>query len=101
MSSSTPAADHVEVEKLGGLAGFGLPGSHLRSHGVMALTALSAADAKTLHALFHQPAAAKAPMPDGFRYRLTRHVAGASHSIEVHEAALPAVLRDCVSDELI
>jgi hypothetical protein len=101
VSDSTPKPDRVEVERLGGLAGFGLPGSRLRSHGVVAIGHLSAADTKTVHALFAHTPAARSVMPDGFRYRLTRHVAGVAHSVEVHEDALPAALRDCVSDELL
>lgn len=94
-------SDQLQVERLGGLAGFGLPGSRLRSHGVKLLADLSAADAKAVQALFEHPSGAKAPMPDGFFYRLTRHVAGAAHSVEVHEALVPPALRDCVSDELV
>jgi hypothetical protein len=101
MSSRAPANDHVEVERLGGLAGFGLPGSRLRSRGSMALADLSAADAKAVQALFGHPPPAHSPMPDGFRYRLTRQAGGVAHSVEVHEDALPAKLRDCVRDELL
>jgi hypothetical protein len=90
----------IEVERLGGFAGFGLPGSGLRSRGKVLLASLSAADLAATDALFAHP-----PKPDSssgaadrFRYRLMRHAAAGCMSIEVDEQHVPAVLRDCVID---
>jgi hypothetical protein len=94
------AANRVAVERLGGFGGFGGPGAHLRSRGEVELSRLSAADRDAINALFGQPVAPGAPMPDGFRYRLTRHIAGVVVAIEVSEQNVPAALRDCVADTL-
>jgi hypothetical protein len=96
-----PKADHIEVERVGGFAGFGGPGAHLRSRGHVELAKLSDGDRRAVDALFHARAAAPASGADGFRYRLTRNVTGRPESIEVASAALPAALRDCVRDELV
>ena len=99
--------DCLEVERLGGFAGFGLPGAHLRSHGQVMTAALSAADDAWVQELFNQPArpdianANVHEVRDGFRYRLTRHVAGRTQSIEVDEYHVPSVIRECVKDDLV
>jgi len=102
--------DRIEVERLGGFAGFGGPGARLRSHGSLSLKGLLAAERTAVDALFtrHAAAAAKpaaAPGPatsaDGFRYRITRQHGGSLQSIEVDEGEVPETLRDCVQDELI
>jgi hypothetical protein len=90
----------VEVERLGGLAGFGLPGSRLRSRGELDLAQLSSADSSALDALFGPPQTHADPSPDGFRYRLTRHDDAGTRVIEVPETDVPAALRDCVKDSL-
>jgi hypothetical protein len=93
--------DRIEVERLGGFAGFGQPGSRLRSRGEMAVADLSAADRAAVDALFAKPPSRATPMPDGFRYRLTRRVGSATQAVEVTEQQIPAALRDCVRDELV
>ena len=45
-------SDEVEIERLGGLAGFGSPRSRLRSTGKVALDKLSRAERDMLEALF-------------------------------------------------
>jgi len=92
--------DRIAVERLGGFAGFGGPGSHLRSRGEIEIDRLSAADRNAVDALFATRLARSTPTPDAFRYRLTRHVGDAVHVTEVAEEHVPAALRDCVSDEL-
>ena len=87
------------MERLGGFAGFG-PGSHLRSTGEVDLADLVEADRAAVTQLFDHPAAAAAPQPDAFRYRLTRTVDGKSQTVEVPEAAVPEAIRDKVHDEL-
>jgi hypothetical protein len=41
------------------------------------------------------------PLPDGFRYRLSRHGAAGPQVVEVAEGQVPQALRDAVRDELI
>lgn len=90
----------LRVERLGGFAGFGLPGSALRSVGEIDSEALGAADQAQIEALFRRRATA-VPNPDGFVYRITRASPGGSVAItEAPEAQVPQALRDCVRDEL-
>jgi hypothetical protein len=99
------AEDRLDVERLGGLAGMGGPGGHIRSAGQLLGHDLQAADRERLAALFAgaTPPAEPRGAADGFRYRLTLHRPGAAAPtvIEVPESAVPASVRDCVSDELI
>lgn len=92
--------DPVDVERLGGFGGFGLPGSHLRSRGRIDPASLGAADRQAVEALFARRGPPAVPQPDGFRYRLTRRVAGRTEIVEVVEQDVPAPVRDCVRDEL-
>jgi hypothetical protein len=92
--------DCVKVERLGGLGGFGLPGSRIRSAGELALSRLSAAERKALDALFAHGARKAAVMPDGFRYRLTLTIGGNAKTIEAAEDQVPPAVRDCVKDTL-
>lgn len=94
----------IDIERLGGLVGFGNPGSHLVSRGHIDLAALSSADRKAVETLFVDHAKRKrraAQMPDSFRYRMSREIDGRTQVIEVAEAEVPAVLVACVRDELI
>ena len=100
------AEDHLDVERLGGLAGMGGPGSHIRSRGQLHGHELSATDRTHLAGLFAGSGHAAAGHPgaaDGFRYRLTLHRAGAAKPdvVEVPESAVPERVRASVSDELI
>ena len=92
--------DRIQIERTGGFAGFGLPGSHVQSRGEMALSELSPADRAALDALFDRKGRADAPMPDGFRYRLTRQTAAGTQTIEAPESQVPAALKDSVKDVL-
>lgn len=96
--------DRLDVERLGGFAGFGGPGARIRSVGRLHGHELGPADRERLAALFGgaAPPAETRGAADGFRYRLTLHRAGTSAPavIELPEAAVPAAVRDCVSDEL-
>jgi len=93
-------SDQVIVERLGGLGGFGLPGSHIRSGGELPLSRLSDADRKSLDALFASGTRKAAVKPDGFRYRITVVVAGNTRTIEVAEDQVPMAMRNCVRDTL-
>lgn len=89
---------HIQVERLGGFAGFGGPDSHLRSRGSLALDGLTTEVRDAIAALFNgERKGAKDAHPDGFRYRVTL----GTLSIEVDESHLPAILRDCVKDEIV
>jgi hypothetical protein len=93
----------LKIERIGGLAGFGLAGSKLSSSGEQVLSALSAADQAAIEALFHGPAHQPGldQTRDGFRYRLTRVTNGKNQTVEVPESAVPSALMACVSDKLL
>ncbi len=96
--------DHLEIERLGGLAGIGLPGSHLRSRASLRGSELSADERDSVDALFKSRTSA-APSPqtgaDAFRYRLKLHGGDRDTEIEVGETDLLASLKNRVQDELI
>ena len=92
--------DRIHIERTGGFAGFGLPGSRLQSRGEMALSELSPADRAAVDALFDGKGGAEPPMPDGFRYRITRQTAAGTQTIEAPESKVPAALKDSVKDVL-
>lgn len=98
--------DELHIERLGGLAGMGLPASRLRSEGRLDAATLSAADRAALDRLFtRQPSSrgTASPERDSFRYRITRtHAAsGTVEVIEVRsESQVPQALRDCIRDTL-
>ena len=93
----------LKIERLGGLAGFGLPGSKLKSTGEQDIDALSAEDRAAVEALFHNKGQQQKPGPerDAFRYRLTRNSNGQDETVEVPEAAVPRALKACVTDKLM
>ncbi len=91
----------LDVERLGGFAGFGNPGSRLRSRGTLENAGLSATDRQCVDALFAHPPSPAGAAIDGFRYRLTRHTEAGSETIEIPEQHVPAAVRQCVRDELV
>jgi len=95
--------DSVHIERLGGLAGIGSPGSHIRSRALLKGSELSARERDSVTALFARGAGsvAPAPRPDAFRYHVTLFAAGGRREIEVGEAELPQSLQARVRDELI
>jgi hypothetical protein len=98
MSMTGPA--HLKVERLGGLAGMGLPGARIRSRGHIDARKLSAAEQAVVNGLFESPPAAPAQARDAFRYRITRQTEKGLQTVEVHEDAVPEAVRACVVDEL-
>jgi hypothetical protein len=93
--------DRLQIERLGGFAGFG--GPHLKSRGELALSDLSPADRQAIEDLFRDPQKAKPTHPgeaDAFRYRITRQTAAGTQTIEVPGNAVPAAVRDSVKDSL-
>jgi hypothetical protein len=93
----------LTIERIGGLAGAGLPGSKLKSSGEQHMSALSADDQASVEALFRDPKAKQESpqMRDGFRYRITRTINGKPQSVEVPESAVPPALQACVTDKLL
>lgn len=92
----------LQVERIGGLAGFGGVKSHVRSRGQLDLAALTPAEQQAVEALFQSHGEAKAAqMRDGFRYKITRITSAKSETIEAPESIVPAALVRCVKDELV
>jgi hypothetical protein len=90
----------LKIERIGGLAGFGLSNSRIKSTGEQAISALSADDQASVEALFHNPAQGPGQERDAFRYRITRVTNGKNQTIEVPESIVPPALKACVSDKL-
>jgi len=88
----------LKIERIGGLAGFGLPGSKVQSN---QFRRFLTADQASVEALFQNPPLREEQQRDGFRYRITRTVKGNKQTVEVPESAVPAALKACVSDKLI
>ncbi len=91
----------IDVERLGGLAGYGMPGSRLRSRGHVMAEDLSAADLTVVGELFLRPADASDWVRDAFRYYLTRQSDCGPQTVIVSETSVPEAIRNCVRDELI
>jgi hypothetical protein len=97
MAARNDNSDRIEVERVGGLAGFG--GARLKSAGQVALADLPAADRHALEGLF-RAMQVHSPKPDAFVYRITRQVGGTPQTIEVSEEHVPAAVRQCVKTTL-
>jgi hypothetical protein len=93
----------LKIEKVGGFAGFGLPGSKLQSSGEQAISALTPADRSSVETLFRNPKGHGTSdlAPHAFRYRITRTMGGKNETVEVSESALPDALKACVTDKLM
>lgn len=92
----------LHVERLGGLANFGGAGAHIRSRGQLDTDTLPAAEQTAVEALFRASGKPKASLVrDGFRYKISRTLAGQTQTIEANEADVPAALVACVQDELV
>jgi emfourin len=95
----------LKIERVGGLAGFGIPGSRIKSSGEVAIAALSAADQAQVETLFKDPTAQQQAgleslERDAFRYRITRVKDGKEQTVEASEAAVPHAIKSCVTDKL-
>ncbi len=94
------SVDRLQIERIGGIAGFG--GLHLKSRGQLALSDLSPADRRAVEDLFSNPQ--KAPVPpseaDAFRYRITRQTEEGPQTVEVSGNAVPDALKNSVKDVL-
>jgi hypothetical protein len=95
------SVDRLQIERVGGFAGFG--GPHLKSRGELALLDLSPSDRQAVEDLFRDPQKARSAHrgeADMFSYRITRQTAEGTEMIEVPGDAVPAALRDSVRDVL-
>lgn len=92
----------LSVERIGGLGGFGLPGSHLKSKGQISINDLSQDDARKLDGYFEGTLSTHSgsKVADGFRYRITKKIGNDLKTIELPEALTPIAIRDCVTDSL-
>ena len=98
-AGDTNTGPQLEVERLGGLAGFGTAASHLRSRGQLDISTLSAEDRQALELLFSKPPASSL-RADEFRDRLTRWTDKGQDSVEVPESQVPPAVRSALKDEL-
>jgi len=90
-------ANHLSIERVGGLAGFGGPDAKIRGRGRVDLNTLSASDRAAVDALFTPSRRGAMPSPDAFRYKISR----GADAVEVPEGALPQAVVNAVKDELI
>ena len=102
-TSNVEPEDSVQIERFGGFAGIGAPGSHVRSRALLKGSELSARERDSVTALFARGAGsvAPAPRPDAFRYHVTLFASGGRREIEVGEGELLESLQARVHDELI
>lgn len=92
----------LQVERIGGLAGFGSARAHIRSQGAIDSATLSTADQQAVERLFQAKGRSPpSPARDTFRYRISRTTADGVEITEVPEEDVPAALCECVKDELI
>lgn len=93
----------LRIERKGGLAGAGLPGSRIKSRGVVDLRALSPADREAIERLFKgassEPSHARGHADD-FQYYLTRSTPGGDKTVVVSGDDVPEAVRNAVEDEI-
>ena len=94
----------LKVERKGGLAGFGLPSSRVRSLGAVDLRTLSPDDRQAIEKLFTagapQPSSASPVQADAFQYHLTMTTPAGEKTVVVPEHKIPDAVRDAVHDEM-
>lgn len=97
-------AHHLKIERKGGLAGFGLPNSRVRSVGSLDLRTLSLSDRQAIESLFADGTSRGSPggpvQADAFHYHLTMTTARGEKTVVVPEADVPDAVRDVVHDEM-
>jgi hypothetical protein len=96
--------DQLEIERLGGLVGMGLPGSRIRSRAILLVTELSIEEQHSVAALFNKHLVATPSTQnnaDDFCYRLTLHHKNSNQQIDVKNTDLLESLQQQVHDELI
>jgi hypothetical protein len=94
----------LRVERTGGLAGFGLPNSRIRSRASVDLRTLSPTDRQAVEKLFAGGTAHTTPVPpgqaDAFQYHLTMATPNGEKTVVVPEDQVPDAIRIAVHDEL-
>jgi len=94
----------LRIERKGGLAGFGLPNSRIRSRGSVDLRTLSPADRQAIESLFVGRTPTEKPdspvKADAFHYHLTMTTPDGEKTVIVPEHHVPEAIRDAVQDEL-
>lgn len=102
-SSEKPVSEwgKIDVERLGGLAGFGLPGARLRSRCTILAKDLRPADQAILRGIFLTLPKGPDQKRDAFRYRLTRQRGAESQTVVVAETEVPEAIRECLRDEIV
>ena len=92
----------LQIERIGGLAGFGGANAHVRSLGQLETDTLSPEHQRAVEDLFKPIGKSKATrICDGFRYRISRTLSGITETVEAPEEMVPAALTQCVKDELV
>lgn len=91
--------DRIKIERIGGFAGFGGPGSKLKSKGEVSLSSLSSIDRSRVEEMFAAPNNTQSH-PDAFRYRLSRETSTGAQTVEVSEEHVPESVRSSVVDTL-
>ncbi len=103
LASHGPDMSELRIERLGGLGGFGLPGSGLQGQGTVQrsqLTPRVRAAVDELFASADQTHTRAADAPDSFRYRITRVTRHGPQTVVVPESEVPEQLLAHVRDEL-
>ena len=95
--------DRLTIERKGGIGGFGMANSPIKSGGELDLSTLSADQKAHIDDLFRNPAAHQGTgkVSHPFRYRLSRPKGGGQEeSVEVDESAVPEWMSGVVKDRL-
>lgn len=92
----------LKIERLGGIAGFGIKNSHLHSSGEIDIDDLSKEDKKVVENLFNSHDKVETSLKrDNFRYKISRITSTGIESIEADEEKIPVAVIQCVKDEII
>lgn len=96
----------LKIQRIGGLAGFGLPNSRIESRGEIDLNDLSESDRDQVELLFRNIGKTRKQVSstrtrDGFIYQLSRIKNETEEVIEVPESDIPIALVNCVRDRFI
>lgn len=91
----------IEVERLGGQAGYGQPGARLRSRCHFQASDLSPTDQAALQEIFLHPTPTPAPERDAFRYSFTRQRDDGVQTVVVAEKTVPQAILNCLRNEFV
>ncbi|QEM11019.1 protealysin inhibitor emfourin [Mucilaginibacter rubeus] len=92
----------LKVERIGGLAGFGITNSRIKSVGEIDMNQLTDDDKQAVNNLFTKKSSSASPQsPDTFLYKISRTTGEGVESIETTEDLVPTSIKDSVRDELV